>query len=54
MNQTSNGHEGPRLTEILEIIARFSAGDLAARGTLVGDESVLGGGNRFGADMRNL
>ena len=43
MNRTTNNHEDPRLAEILEIIARFIAGDLKARGSLAGDDSALDG-----------
>ena len=43
MNQMPNTHEDPRLAEILAIILKFAAGDLAARGTLAGDGSALDG-----------
>ena len=43
MNRTSNNHEDPRLAEILELILKFAAGDLTARGTLAGDDGALDG-----------
>jgi len=43
MSRTTKNHEDPRLAEILDIIARFAAGDLKARGTLAGDDSTLDG-----------
>lgn len=43
MNQTPNNHEDPRLAELLEVIFKFAAGDLTARGTLSDDDSALDG-----------
>ena len=36
-------NEDPRLSEILEVVFRFAAGDLTARGTLLDDESAMDG-----------
>ena len=43
MKRTSNNRKDARLAEIIEIIRKFAAGDLAARGTLAGDGSALDG-----------
>jgi len=38
-----NHNEDPRLADLLEVIFKFAAGDLTARGTLSDDESALDG-----------
>ena len=43
VTQTPNNHEDPRLAEMLDVIFRFAAGDLTARGTLSEDDSALDG-----------
>jgi diguanylate cyclase (GGDEF)-like protein/PAS domain S-box-containing protein len=40
---TPKKHEDPRLAEMLDVIFRFAAGDLTARGTLSEDDSALDG-----------
>lgn len=40
---TPRNHEDQRLAEVLDIIFRFAAGDLKARGRLSGDDSALDG-----------
>ena len=43
MNDKLKGSEDPRPAQILEVISKFAAGDLTARGTLAGDDSTLDG-----------
>lgn len=43
VSQMSNNHEDPRLAELLDVIFKFAAGDLTARGTLSDDDSALDG-----------
>ena len=43
MNDKLKGSEDPRLAQILEVISKFAAGDLTARGTLADDDSALDG-----------
>jgi diguanylate cyclase (GGDEF)-like protein/PAS domain S-box-containing protein len=43
VSETPDNHESTRLAEMLDIIFRFAAGDLSARGTLSGDDSALDG-----------
>lgn len=43
VTQTPNNNEDPRLADILDVIFRFAAGDLTARGTLLDDKSALDG-----------
>ena len=43
VSQTPNNHEDPRLAEVLDVIFKFAAGDLTARGTLADDDSALDG-----------
>ena len=43
MNQAHNNNGDQRLAEMLEVIFRFAAGDLTARGTLSDDDSALDG-----------
>ncbi|MDD2920128.1 diguanylate cyclase [Rhodoferax sp.] len=43
MNTTPKNNEDPRLAGILDVIFKFAAGDLTARGTLLDDESALDG-----------
>lgn len=40
---TPREHEDPRLAEVLDVIFRYAAGDLKARGTLSDDDSALDG-----------
>lgn len=43
MSQTPKNNGDPRLAEILDIIFKYAAGDLKARGTLYDDDSALDG-----------
>ena len=43
MNQTLKNIEDPRLAEMLDVIFKFAAGDLKARGTVSDDDSALDG-----------
>lgn len=43
MSQMLNNNGDPRIEKILEVIFRFAAGDLTARGALSGDDSALDG-----------
>lgn len=43
MNQTPDNHEDPRLAELLEVIFKFAAGDLTARGSLSEKDDALDG-----------
>jgi diguanylate cyclase (GGDEF)-like protein/PAS domain S-box-containing protein len=43
VRQTPNDHEDPRLAEVLDVIFKFAAGDLTARGRLSEDDSALDG-----------
>ena len=43
MNDDLKDIEDPRLAEMLDVIFKFAAGDLAARGTIAGDNSALDG-----------
>jgi diguanylate cyclase (GGDEF)-like protein/PAS domain S-box-containing protein len=43
VSQTSKNNDDPRLAEMLDVIFRFAAGDLKARGTLSNDDSTLDG-----------
>ena len=40
---TSRNDDDPRLAEMLDVIFKFAAGDLKARGTLSDDDSPLDG-----------
>jgi PAS domain S-box-containing protein len=56
MSQAPMNHEDPRLTEMLEVIFRFAAGDYTARGVVSGDNSaldgVMGGINILGEELQ--
>lgn len=43
MSQTPKNNDDPRLAEMLDVIFRYAAGDLKARGTLSNDDSALDG-----------
>lgn len=43
VSQAPKNHDDPRLAEMLEVIFKFAAGDLNARGTLADDDSALDG-----------
>ena len=43
MNDKLKGREDPRLAQMLDVIFKFAAGDLTARGTLADDGSALDG-----------
>ena len=43
MNRSSNNNDDQRLTEMLDVIFKYAAGDLKARGTLSNDDSALDG-----------
>lgn len=43
MSQPADNHDDPRLAALLEVIFKFAAGDLTARGTLSDDNSALDG-----------
>jgi diguanylate cyclase (GGDEF)-like protein/PAS domain S-box-containing protein len=43
VNKMHHNNDDPRLEEMLEVIFKFAAGDLTARGTLADDDSALDG-----------
>lgn len=43
VSQAPKNHDDPQLAEMLEVIFKFAAGDLKARGTLSDDDSALDG-----------
>ena len=43
VNQASKNNNDQRLAEMLDVIFKYAAGDLKARGTLSGDDSALDG-----------
>ena len=43
MSQTSKNNDDPRLAEMLDVIFKYAAGELKARGTLSHDDSALDG-----------
>ena len=43
MNDKRNGSDDPRLAQILDVIFRYAADDLTARGTLADDDRALDG-----------